>query len=541
MKRKSGISLIVLVVTIIVMIIISGAVIITLTATNVIDQAENATAKYNKQQYKVMIGNEYAIIKTSEDAKAKTTEEKYLMLKDKMNLKELNWTITQNIAYIEVNSEYILTLFEDGTIKEGKIVILDIANGSIELYEKGYIQGQTVLGGTDGTQFSAKGEFVEFSGNYIITGTSNENMVKITEKGTYNITLKDLHIDSSSIKTCCAFNANRGGKKTDLYVNIYLEGENTLKSGYSAAGLGFSKGEANMKEFPNASRLTIQGDGSLYAEGGTYSAGIGSGYTGWDSAGGEANNIIINSGNITAQSGGSDCAGIGGGLRQNANNIIINGGNVVAISTRSNAIGTTSRDGTGTLKNLEINGGNITAVAGEYGSAIGGETGSGNIKITGGVLNFRSNSPYATNYSILGHKINQITITGGTIICTTKKGSGIGTKDITKNINITGGSIYLNVKGEKYAVSPISGQNNVYLAELQLQNVTEEVKVTSFVTSDNIDYGIKDMYTTVDGKLYLYLPTGERTITIVTGDKEYTGTVVTGEADATEVVVLSEK
>lgn len=45
MKEKRGISLIVLVVTIIVMIIISGAIIITLTQTNIIDQAEEATFK----------------------------------------------------------------------------------------------------------------------------------------------------------------------------------------------------------------------------------------------------------------------------------------------------------------------------------------------------------------------------------------------------------------------------------------------------------------------------------------------------------------
>ena len=36
------------------------------------------------------------------------------------------------------------------------------------------------------------------------------------------------------------------------------------------------------------------------------------------------------------------------------------------------------------------------------------------------------------------------------------------------------------------------------------------------------------MYTTVDGKLYVYLPTGERTITIKAGEKEYKVTVVTG-------------
>ena len=49
------------------------------------------------------------------------------------------------------------------------------------------------------------------------------------------------------------------------------------------------------------------------------------------------------------------------------------------------------------------------------------------------------------------------------------------------------------------------------------------------------------MYTTSEGKLYVYLPTGERTITIKAGEKEYTGTVTTVTADATEAVVLNEK
>ena len=45
---KKGISLIVLIVTIIVMIIIAGAVIISLTESNVIDQAKDAVEKYNE-------------------------------------------------------------------------------------------------------------------------------------------------------------------------------------------------------------------------------------------------------------------------------------------------------------------------------------------------------------------------------------------------------------------------------------------------------------------------------------------------------------
>ena len=60
MKEKKGISLIVLIVTIIVMIIIAGAVIISLTETNVIDQAELAVEKHNMSEIKSAVSLAYA-------------------------------------------------------------------------------------------------------------------------------------------------------------------------------------------------------------------------------------------------------------------------------------------------------------------------------------------------------------------------------------------------------------------------------------------------------------------------------------------------
>ena len=56
MKQKKGISLIVLIITIIIMIIIAGAIILTLTETNIIDKAENAVNKYNETELKQRVG-----------------------------------------------------------------------------------------------------------------------------------------------------------------------------------------------------------------------------------------------------------------------------------------------------------------------------------------------------------------------------------------------------------------------------------------------------------------------------------------------------
>lgn len=60
MEQKKGISLIVLIVTIIVMIIIAGAVIISLTETNIIDQAETAVEKHNKSELEAAANMAYS-------------------------------------------------------------------------------------------------------------------------------------------------------------------------------------------------------------------------------------------------------------------------------------------------------------------------------------------------------------------------------------------------------------------------------------------------------------------------------------------------
>ena len=87
----------------------------------------------------------------------------------------------------------------------------------------------------------------------------------------------------------------------------------------------------------------------------------------------------------------------------------------------------------------------------------------------------------------------------------------------------------------------------MYETKIQLPNVKKETQITSLTTSDNINYGIKDMYTTKDdgttsgsnegGMLYLYLPLGSRTITIQAGGITYSETVETTETNT--VVVLN--
>lgn len=86
--------------------------------------------------------------------------------------------------------------------------------------------------------------------------------------------------------------------------------------------------------------------------------------------------------------------------------------------------------------------------------------------------------------------------------------------------------------------TPTDGVNDLYVTPIKLQDLGENKKVTKLTTSDNINYGINDMYTFEDGKLYLYLPLGSRTISIEVDGKTYSGIVETKET--TEVVTLTE-
>ena len=143
--------------------------------------------------------------------------------------------------------------------------------------------------------------------------------------------------------------------------------------------------------------------------------------------------------------------------------------------------------------------------------------------------------------------MKNIIIEGGTIKTDSSESAGIF-KNQTNNVRITGGNLQLGGIGDIGTLNSdknfeqgysTDGTNNLYKTPIKLPDIGEDKKVTKLTTSDNIEYGIKDMYTLEDGMLYLYLPTGTRTITITTEDgKTYSGTVETKEAP--EEVILNE-
>lgn len=253
-----------------------------------------------------------------------------------------------------------------------------------------------------------------------VTKAVNEavkNVIKIinncTKKDT-TVTIKDVNIDVSGKGRSAMFVQGKGD------TTLKLEGNNTLKSGQSCAGLEkddeHSTGKLTITAEDTSSSLNAYGghsgagigggnqrstsnleiaNGKIHAVGGLFGAGIGGGING----NGE---VSISGGEVTAQ-GGNLAAGIGGGAQGSGKVTIKNGEVTAKTNGAAAAIGGGNRgsgdvtilDGrvTTTLvhndpvtgiggapnstdkSTVRILGGVVDAVGGGYGSGIGGGSG----------------------------------------------------------------------------------------------------------------------------------------------------------------------
>ena len=268
------------------------------------------------------------------------------------------------------------------------------------------------------------------------------------------LTLKDVKIDVSGTGSNIYPNFEDGKAALSVQgqgdVEIELDGDNELKSGFNRAGL-----EKNTST--STGKLTLKDDnkdGSLRAEGGSGGAGIGGG-SGDGSGDGDGENITIKGGRVTAvgnkfgagiggsnggsgkhititggevtATGGDYGAGIGGGYYGSGEHITINGGTVNATGGWDGA-GIGGGDG-GSGENITINGGEVTATGGDYGAGIGGGAeGSGeHITINGGTVNAVGDGHGAgIGGGSGGGSGEDITITGGTVNASGWAGAGIG-------------------------------------------------------------------------------------------------------------------
>ncbi len=320
-------------------------------------------------------------------------------------------------------------------------------------------------------------------------------------------------------------------------VSVVLKGSNALTAGEKAAGI--------QKNGTADGTLTISGSGALTAQGGKYGAGIGSGYEkagsnisisggevtatgGYGGAGigggmyGAGSSITISGGMVTT-TGSNGGAGVGSGYHESASNITISGGTIIAKGSYYGAGIGGGKNGAGS--NIGISGGEVTATGGSFGAGIGGGycgVGS-NITITGGIITATGGSFGAGIGGGDSRDGNDISISGGTVTATgrgTKSDIGGGSGGSTGKVTITGGS----VKTTNGALTGVTnGTGAVYCTVVDL---TDEFGIEAAVTDvGETAYGMKDVMTDADGKIYMYLPADENGTTIVFGTHFYSGTV----------------
>lgn len=272
-----------------------------------------------------------------------------------------------------------------------------------------------------------------------------KNIIKIinncTQKDT-TVTIKDVNIDVSEYDDKAAMEVRGAGNTT-----LKLESDNTLRSGYYAAGL-----EKDDDERQPTGKLTITAEdtsSSLNAYGGSYGAGIGGGMRK------STSNLEIANGKIHAE-GGVLGAGIGGGgvmvgdPDENNGEVSISGGEVTAQGGFGAAGIGGGNYGSGkvTIKN-----GKVTAKTIGVAAAIGGGVqGSGDVTILDGkVTTTLVNNNHVTGIGggIGSTDKSTVRILGGVVNAVGNGyGSGIGGGSDDTQVEIGGGA-QVTAKGGK--------------------------------------------------------------------------------------------
>lgn len=242
-----------------------------------------------------------------------------------------------------------------------------------------------------------------------LTGTLT-SIVKISVAAGATVTLNNATIDG-----------NINSSSSYKWAGITCNGDATIILNGNNSVVAFYLGRSGIY-IPSGSTLTIQGPGSLTANGrGTGGAGIGA----CSSTSLGCGNIRIEGGAITA-TGGASAAGIGGSAYENCGDITITGGTITA-SSGDQGCGI----GSGTAKScgdITISGGTITATGGTNASGIGSSINGacGNILINGGTVTATATGSYGPGIGCGPHysSCRSITITSDVTSVTATKATG---------------------------------------------------------------------------------------------------------------------
>ena len=305
----------------------------------------------------------------------------------------------------------------------------------------------------------------------IYTQTATE--INITAEGAYRIVGEG---DGSSAQ-------NRTGYPINVAADIAEDVDITIENVYIKPS-----GNGNAFNIGKGTNVTLHLMGYNRFDGRSSSAGIN-----------VLGNLTID-GEGTLYCKGDYGPGIGAVHDTHMGNITINGGEIIAIA--GNTAGGIGCAQSAYMGNITINGGYIEATGAVYGPAIGS-----------GIYAKGANND--TENAI-------ILINGGTIIANQGSGPcaiGRGTSSSNKmNIVIKGGSIFTNDSTMNPApMNAIEGGDSLFLFQAQEASHPLERVYSGQVGSIQlgIDYGLKDVYTDADGKVYFYLPRQAEGVAVV--------------------------
>ncbi|WP_312046785.1 InlB B-repeat-containing protein, partial [Anaerotignum sp.] len=219
----------------------------------------------------------------------------------------------RRILTMALSVAMILGMLPVTALAAGETFYADISQGNVNVSN-----GEIAYYDSEGSQTEAYSS----GDSIIITGTTAEHTITVDGVDA-NITLDGVDIQLTE-ENKCAF-----ALENDAAVNLTLEDDttNTLTSGNNCAGL----------QVPDGTTINIDGGGTLKANGGKYSAGIG----GNSNIGG--GNVTIQGGIITAN-GNWGGAGIGGGMGTAGGTLTITGGTIDAGDIGQGANGDNTND-----------------------------------------------------------------------------------------------------------------------------------------------------------------------------------------------------
>ena len=378
----------------------------------------------------------------------------------------------------------------------------NVAKGSVEIVAKDGVQSITQWEDKDSNTCVKDGEGKEIrdrEDSKIVLTTKNKdtgetktthNTVTIDAKegNTANVTLQDVHIESSSTWSSDPAPIEIKGNGS---TNLELNGNNTVFSG-NEDHAGIEKADVNgtgtltIKDDLNdkgEEKTGTDKDSTLVAGGFENSAAIGGGGT-YDTA--CTSNITITGGKITA-SGSRYGAGIGGGYTGDASNIRIEGNaDVTAYGDSGAAIGTGyhSRGNS----DITITDHATVEAASEEGCGIGhGQDASGKVTVTisgdasvnAQTLDFAAaaigSDTSSATVNIEDHA--DVTAVGRGVAI----GTGFGHEGTSTVINITGGTVNAVTRDEsKPAIGTVDGN-----LDLTINSSTGKTTVDTYTTSSD--------------------------------------------------------